>query len=282
LRTARFLVSLVSLVSLMPAMLFADDVFLKGGAKFSGRIVEQTETMVSIDLGDGVVGVALSRIDYIVKAPSALDAFDQKAAKLGPKDAKGWRELGRWAGQEGLSAQSRYAYQKVLVISPDDPEARKALGFVQFDGRWMTEEESYLAQGYVKYDGEWMTPDEAKLLQEDAAAEQARQEAERQAWDEETAKLQAEAQAAKADKQTAWKQSTQNWDFPVYMGGWGYGVTTWPSTGPGNQWLQQWPPKPPSEPPKPPSESPKPPSEPPSEPPKPPSEPPKRTEAATP
>jgi hypothetical protein len=261
LRTARVFLSLVFLV---PAPLLADDVFLKGGAKFSGRIVEQTATMVSIDIGAGVVGVAMSRVDHIVKAPSALDAYDQKAAKLGPKDVAGWRELGRWAGQEGLSAQSRDAYQKVIAISPDDPEAREALGFVQFNGRWMTEEESYVAQGYVKYDGEWMTPDEAQQAQESAAAEQARQDAEQQAKDEEIAKLQAEAQAAKADKQAQWDQSTQNWDFPVYTGGWGYGVTTWPATGAGNQWLQQWPPKPPSEPPKPPSE------------------PPKRTEAATP
>lgn len=237
-RRARFLLFLVFLA---PAPLLADDVFLKGGAKFSGRIVEQTATMVSIDIGAGVVGVAMSRVDHIVKAPSALDVYDQKAAKLQANDAPGWRELGRWAGQEGLSAQSRTAYQKVLAISPDDPEARSALGFVQLNGRWMTEEESYVAQGYVKYDGEWMTPDEAQQAQASAAAEQARQDAEQQAKDQEIDKMQAEAQAAKAEKQAQWDQSTQNWDFPVYMGGWGYGVTTWPTTGTGNQWLQQWP-----------------------------------------
>lgn len=241
-KSARFFLALVFVA---PAALLADDVYLKGGAKFSGRIVEQTETMISIDIGAGVVGVAMSRVDHVVKAPSALDAYDQKAAKLGPRDAQGWRELGRWAGQEGLSAQSRNAYQKVLAISPDDPEAREALGFVQFDGRWMTEEESYAARGYVKYDGEWMEPALAQLVQENAAAEQARQDAEReaqqQAMDQEIAQLQAEAQAAKAEKQAEWDRSTQNWDFPVYMGGWGYGVSAWPSTGSGNQWLEQWP-----------------------------------------
>lgn len=234
----------LALVFLAPASLLADDVFLKGGAKFTGRIVEQTETMISIDIGDGVVGVAMSRVDRIVKAPSALDTYDQKAAKLGAKDAQGWRELGRWAAHEGLGAQSRQAYQKVLVILPDDPEAREALGFVQFDGRWMTEEESFAARGYVKYEGEWMTPDQAQLAQQSAAAEQAREEAQQQAKDQEIAQLQAEAQKAKAEKQAEWDRSTQNWDFPVYMGGWGYGVSAWPSTGSGNQWLQQWPPPP--------------------------------------
>src|SRR6185295_18236155 len=34
------------LLLLLPACAFADDVFLKGGAVFSGRIVQQTETMI--------------------------------------------------------------------------------------------------------------------------------------------------------------------------------------------------------------------------------------------
>ena len=246
-RAARFLLPLVFLV---PLPVFADDVYLQGGAKFSGRIVEQTETMISMDIGDGIVGIAMSRVDHIVKAPSPLDTYDQKAAKLGPKDAQGWRNLGRWAGQEGLSAQSRKAYQHVLVVASDDPEAREALGFVLFDGRWMTEEESYVAQGYVKYEGEWMTPAEAQLAQENAEAEQARQDTERQAREEETAKLQEEAQAAKVEKQAEWEKSTRYWNLPVYLGGWGIGASAWPSTGTDSQWLQQWPRQPSSETPK--------------------------------
>jgi hypothetical protein len=226
-----------------PTLLFADDVYLQGGAKFSGRIVAQTDTMISIDIGDGVVGVALSRVDHVVKGRSALDEYDLRAAKMGPKDVQGWRALGHWAAQEGLSAQSRAAYQKVIALSPNDSEARAALGFVKLDGRWMTEEESYAARGFVKFEGEWMTPDEAKQAQEAMAAEQAQQEAERQANEAEIAKLQAEASAAKLEKQKKWDKSLQNWSFPVNMGGWGYGVSAWPATGTSsNTWLQQWPP----------------------------------------
>jgi hypothetical protein len=228
----------------VPALLFADDVVLKGGGKFSGRIVEQTDTMVSIDIGDGVVGVAMSRVDRIVKGRSPLDDYDHKAAQLGPNDIKGWKDLGRWAAHEGLSAQSRTAYQKVLSLAPDDAEAREALGYVRFDGRWMTEEESYGARGFVKYDGEWMTPEQAQQAQQFALAQQAQQEAERAARDQETAKMQEEARQAKVEKQAQWDQSTQNWDFPVSWGGWGYGVTTWPATGTGSSWLKQWPTRP--------------------------------------
>ena len=66
---------------------------------------------------------------------------------------------GLW--RQGLSTQSRQAYEKVLSTAPDDAEAREALGFVQLGGRWLTEEESYRARGFVKVDGEWLTPAEA-------------------------------------------------------------------------------------------------------------------------
>src|SRR4029453_359508 len=149
------------LLFLIPSFLFADEVYLKGGAKFSGRIEQQTATMITINIGDGVVGVAMSRVERVVKGHSPLDEYDAKAHKLAPNDVAGWRSLGNWAMHQGLSAQSRQAYQKVLVTSPDDAEARQALGYVNLEGRWLTEEESFKARGYVKVQGEWMTRDEA-------------------------------------------------------------------------------------------------------------------------
>ena len=100
------------LLLLVPALLFADEVHLKGGAMFSGRIVEQTETMVTMDIGDGVVGVPVVRIERIVKGRSPLDDYDERASRLPADDAGAWRSLGRWASQHGLSAQSRQAYEQ--------------------------------------------------------------------------------------------------------------------------------------------------------------------------
>ena len=221
---------LAFLLLLMPAPLFADEVFLKGAGSISGRIVEQTETMVTVDIGGGVMGVPLSRVERIVKARSPLDDYDDRAAKLGPQDTAGWRDLGRWASQQGLTTQSRQAYEKVIALSPDDAEAREALGFVRLDGRWVTEEEGYRARGYVKYEGEWMTAAEAK---QNATAEQARQEAEDRARDAETQKMLAENRAAKAAEEAAYEKAKADrearWGQPVYWGSWGYGVAGWPS-----------------------------------------------------
>jgi len=222
------------LLFLAPTVLLADEVFLKGAGSITGQIVEQTATTVTVNIGGGVMGVPMANVDHIVKARCPLDDYDDRAGKLGPKDADGWRQLGRWATQQGLSAQATLAYQHLLTLVPNDPEAQEALGFVLVNGQWMTEEDSYRARGYVQYDGEWMTPAEAQLHQQNAQAEQARDEAARSARDAETAKMLADNRAATAAQKAADEQKRADdearWSQPVYWGGWGYGVSTWPSS----------------------------------------------------
>jgi hypothetical protein len=234
---------LLALLLLPAAALFADEVFLKGAGSISGRIVEQNATTVMVDIGGGVMGVPMSHVDHIVKARSPLDDYDDRAAKLTPQDVNGWRELARWASGQGLTKQSHQAYEKVLAIAPNDKEAKEAMGFVMVDGRWMTEEESYRARGYVNLGGEWMTPSEAQMRDAQAAAEQSRLDAERSARQAETEKMLSENRAAtaaaKAAEQAARDRDESSWSQPVYWGGWGYGVSTWPTppvvNGPGYQ-----------------------------------------------
>ena len=219
---------LLLLLFLTPALLVADVVYLKSGGSFSGRILEQSAEKVVIDFGDGTIGLQMDQVEKIVKGTSPLDEFDARASKLGREDVNGWRSLGLWAATKGLSAQSRAAYKRVLALAPDDKEAREALGFVQVDGRWLTEEESYRARGFVKYDGEWMTPAEVQLAQSDAAREQSRDEADKRASDAQFAASMDRLQKQEAEKR-AREEAERIRNNPVYWGGWGYGVNYWPN-----------------------------------------------------
>jgi len=216
------------LILVVPGLLGADSVYLKNGSRFSGRILEQTTEKVVIDFGDGTIGLSMDQVETIEKGASPLDEFDARAKKLGAQDVEGWRNLGLWASSKGLSAQSRAAYKRVLALAPDDAEAREALGFVRVDGRWVTEEESYRARGYVKVDGEWMTPAEAQLAQTDAARDEARDEAARRASDAQFQASMDRLQKQEDDKR-ARDEADRMRNNPVYWGGFGYGVTTWPS-----------------------------------------------------
>ena len=219
---------LLLLLFLTPALLVADVVYLKSGGSFSGRILEQSAEKVVIDFGDGTIGLQMDQVEKIVKGTSPLDEFDARASKLGREDVNGWRSLGLWAATKGLSAQSRAAYKRVLALAPDDKEAREALGFVQVDGRWLTEEESYRARGFVKYDGEWMSPAEVQLAQSDAARDQAKDESDKRASDAQF-KTSMDQLQKQEDEKRARDEADRMRNNPVYMGGWGYGVTSWPN-----------------------------------------------------
>ena len=222
---------LTCLLLLLPSLAFADEILLKGGAKFTGRIQEETATMVTIDIGDGVIGVARSRIDHVVKGKSALDEYDARSAKLKPKDAAGWRSLGAWAAQQGLSAQSRQAYQNVLTSLPNDQEARSALGYVQYQGHWVTEEESYRAQGYVKVGGEWVTAAEAQAMDAAAAEERMRFDMQRDENLAEADRILDESRTQKAaDRDRADWERDNKWGPPIQYGDWGSGWLSVPTT----------------------------------------------------
>jgi hypothetical protein len=228
---------LLPAVLFMPTALFADEVFLKGAGSISGRIVEQTETTVTTDVGSGTIGVALLNVDHIVKARTPLDDYDDRASRLGEQDVYSWRALARWAARQGLDKQARQAYEHVVALEPDDPEAQGALGYVLLDGNWVTEEEAYRARGFVKFEGEWMTPAEAQLRLDSAAAEQARQDAAESARQAELEKLKADVEAqyaAEAAADEEWRAEGATWFYShAYpWGGWGHarfghGPTTW-------------------------------------------------------
>jgi len=221
---------ILSVCLVVPGVAFADEVFLKDAGSISGRIVEQNATTVKVDIGDGFIAVPADRVDHIVKGKSALDIYAERAAKLGAQDVNGWRALGDWAANEGFPAQSRQAYQKVIAIAPDDPGARKALGYVQLQGKWVTLEESYAARGYEKYDGEWMSASEAQAARSADAAYAAQQAADTKANVAENTAVQDQYRKEKAEEEEQRrKENYERLNPPVYWGGYGYGVNTWPS-----------------------------------------------------
>ncbi len=230
----RILLSILVLAA--PGVLLADEVYLKDAGSISGRIVEQNEKTVKVDIGDGFIAVPADRVERIEKGPSALDEYDKRAAKLGAQDADGWRALGDWAAKQGIPAQSKQAYEKVIAIAPNDAAARKALGYVQLNGQWVTLEESYRAQGYVKYQGEWMSASEAQSAKAADDAHRSARDAEMRANQAENAAVQAERRAERAEEEA--RREKEKYDTlnpPVYWGGWGYGVSAWPTFGSNSQ-----------------------------------------------
>jgi hypothetical protein len=187
-----------AVLALVPALASADEVLLKGGGRVSGRIVSRTDTAVQVDVGAGIVTVPMASVLSIEEKRSALDDYEERAAKLRANDVPGWLALARWSLSQGLGTQARRAYERVLGIDPQNVEANQALGRVLVDGRWVTELEVHRARGLVAFEGAWLTPAErdAILEQRDARFnELLRLDAERRARDAERRAAEAEARA---------------------------------------------------------------------------------------
>lgn len=217
----------VAVIALAAAPLLADDVYLRGGGQITGAIVERTADSVTVDVGGGALTVRMSSVVRIEESTSPLQEYRARAARIPEGDAEAWRELARWATSGALGTMASQAWSKVVEIMPDDPEANRALGRVQLDGKWVTEEESYRARGYVEFEGEWMRPGERQAILDDRRA---RKEADRQA---EAARLQAE-EKAKRERETQeaaehdiWRGSAPPGD-PTYWP-WGSGIVYWPA-----------------------------------------------------
>ncbi len=216
----------------LPAAALADEVFLKGGGKVSGRIVQRTATSVEIDVGAGHVTLPMSRVERIQEGRSALQDYYDRAGRLSSNDLAGWKEIAGWASAQGLATQAREAYERVLRINPSDPDANRARGNVEMDGRWVSEAESYRARGYVQFEGRWVTPAEQEaLLRERAADVEARrsqQALDAQVREAEARAREAEARARSAETDAYQAEQAQE-GIPLWWGaGWGIGPGIWP------------------------------------------------------
>lgn len=207
-------------VLLLAAPAGADEVYLEGGGKLTGEVVERTATTLVIETGPGRIGVPLARVKRVVHSPSSLSEYRRRAAALAETDVQGWLALARWARQRDLDTQAREAFERVRRLDPDNADAQTALGNVSWDGRWMTADEARRAQGLVNFEGDWITPEEraerVRTQREEAIARQERAEAEARAREAEARAQAAEAEARRAESEA---RAAEEGGLPVWFGG---------------------------------------------------------------
>ena len=191
------------LLFLWPSSVLADEVVLRGGGKVTGIIVERTADAIVLETAPGRVSVPLDRVASVRSTDSDLATYEQRAAKLAPNDAAAWAALARWAKGRDLRTQAREAYERVLALDPENHEANQALGRVEHDGRWITEEEANRANGLVPFEGGWVTPAERESIRRERATESAEalavREAQARAREAEARAREAEARAGEAE-----------------------------------------------------------------------------------
>jgi hypothetical protein len=220
--------ALVLALVLVPAAGGADDVFLKGGGRLSGVVVQRSPDSVTLDTGPGRVTIPMGRVVRIVSNTADLAVYRDRAARMAPGSVTGWLALARWAEERDLLTQARESYAHVLSLDPQNAAAHRGLGHVWSGDRWATVEESYRARGYVQFEGSWVLPEERRAILEEraasAAAARERIEAEARTREAEARARVAEAEARRAEQDAQQSGGIPLGDYPygsVYGGGYG-------------------------------------------------------------
>ena len=223
----KFAVNTCAVLGVLAFSACADTITLTNGKVLDGRATDNGDT-VTVELSQGTVRIPKAQVKSIEKKETAQDEVAQQTAgilakiKDGTLDAAGqieaWLKIARFADQHQLTHARDDAFKRVIALDPDNAEAREGLGFVQYNGKWMTDAERYQAMGMVRFEGKWVSREALADVQKAREAEQTRkveadqaaaqrQQAELDLKDAETRRLDAQRQLIEA--QLAQNQAQQ-------------------------------------------------------------------------
>lgn len=153
----------------LSSLALADEVVLMNGASFTGIVREEGDRVV-VEVDFGTMTFKKGDVRTIARGGEDLvRAFEEKSRTVA--GAKGITELAAWAREKGLGGRANDLYRKVLVLDPDQADARQALGYEKVNGQWLTGDDLLTARGLVKVNGRWLAKDVAnRLLEQESRA----------------------------------------------------------------------------------------------------------------
>ncbi len=177
----------------------ADVVFLTNGKSIEGKVTVEGEK-VTVELPCGTVSFPKSNVLRIERKESNIEAFERRYAALPAKDAPARLALAAWCRGEKLDARNDKLLREVLEFDAENAEARRLLGFVRHEGRWVTSNERYRELGLVEFEGQWHKPESVAAVKE-ARADAQRAEEERKKAEVDLRLREAELERLKAERE---------------------------------------------------------------------------------
>jgi hypothetical protein len=178
----------------------ADKLYLVGGSVIEGKATRVGDKVI-VAVAAGTLTLDARAVLRIEPGSTALDRLAVRRAAL-PREAVAERLLLADAyREEGLPSTERELLREVLVLQPDNEQARQRLGFVRTANGWVDAEQQLRAQGYTKRGQSWLSPAQS--------AELARAELERQKAELERQTAEAELKAKRAELASAQLHSQQ-------------------------------------------------------------------------
>ena len=177
-----FAAGFVALVSafVLPTSAHGAEVTLVDGRVWEGVIVRETPDLVVLKTVGGEIEISRRGILKIDPKPTRLQRYEHKLAVLDKTSADQHYLLGLWCRRQRLVREAEYHLNYAVGLDVDHVGARRALGHVKYQDKWMPEKEAKESQGLRFYDGRWMTKEAAEQAESEALRTKLKAELERQ------------------------------------------------------------------------------------------------------
>lgn len=146
----------------------ADVVVLTNGKTLEGRVTRDGDSVV-IELAQGVIRIPSDKVRAIQPKHTLLDEYAERKAELEKEIASGklpatdaaerWYVLSEWATGHNFTRARDESLKQTLAMDANHAAARKAKGFVEHNGKWVSFAERNTALGFVRFEGRWVPPE---------------------------------------------------------------------------------------------------------------------------
>jgi hypothetical protein len=152
---------------------------LTNGGRISGELVNRQQNprkqyIVKL-AGDGQITLAASQVEQVLKRRNEEEEYE-KIRPAYPDTIEGQWALAEWCRQKRLPVERETHLKRIIELDPNQIDARRALGYTQVEGKWVTQDESMIERGYKRYKGSWKLPQQIELIESNAKLENTRQE----------------------------------------------------------------------------------------------------------
>jgi hypothetical protein len=141
------------------ASLRADVVHLTNGKTLEGTVTPGAAPgTIEVATGEGTrIILKDAEVLRVEKRASPAEEVETRLKAVAPGEIEPLVELMGQARERGLPTKARLIARSILEIDPHHEAARKELGYVVYQNRWMLEAELKKRKGLVRHRGEWMT-----------------------------------------------------------------------------------------------------------------------------
>lgn len=168
----------IAICALLSPAGLADQFVLTSGGQIEGQWLNRGESLQQPyrvkTTGGLILQVDRKKVQQVITQRDDEMAYEHLAPKVADNVQQQWK-LAEWCRERHLPDHRRIHLERILALDPDHLPTRRALGYSQVGGQWLTQEQFRKRQGF-EHDGKgrWRLPQEIELreqLQEKKLAE---------------------------------------------------------------------------------------------------------------